>query len=111
MAHSKSTDFPERLQLAAELFKALAHPARLAILELLAARTSCVCGDIALELPLAQSTVSQHLAVLKEAGLVQGEVEPPRICYCLSPSGAQLVSQNALPVLDALARPATPDCC
>lgn len=111
MAISKASQFSERHQQAADLFKALAHPARLAILELLAARTSCVCGDIALELPLAQSTVSQHLAVLKSVGLIQGEVEPPRICYCLSPDGARLVSQLALPLLAALAAPPSTDCC
>jgi DNA-binding transcriptional ArsR family regulator len=67
----------------AELAKALAHPARIAILELIAQRDSCVCGEIVDELPLAQSTVSQHLKELKHAGLIKGEVEGPRVCYCL----------------------------
>ena len=69
----------------ARLAKAVGHPARVAILRLLAWRTSCVCGEIVEELPLAQSTVSQHLKVLKEAGLVQGEIDGPRVCYCIDP--------------------------
>ncbi|MEL7168863.1 MAG: metalloregulator ArsR/SmtB family transcription factor [Bacteroidota bacterium] len=63
--------------------KALGHPARIAILRALAARGTCVCGEIVEVLPLAQSTVSQHLKVLREAGLVQGTVDGPRTCYCL----------------------------
>jgi len=55
------------------------------ILRLLSARTSCVCGELVDELPLAQSTVSQHLKVLKEAGLIRGEISGPRSCYCLEP--------------------------
>lgn len=69
----------------AGLAKAVGHPARVAILRLLARKNACVCGEIVDELPLAQSTVSQHLKVLKEAGLIQGEVDGPRICYCVDP--------------------------
>ena len=69
----------------ATLAKALGHPARIAIVRLLCRRTSCICGDIVDELPLAQSTVSQHLKVLKEAGLVQGQIDGSRVCYCLNP--------------------------
>lgn len=65
----------------AVLAKAIGHPARVRILRLLVRRTSCMCGDIVDELPLAQSTVSQHLKILKEAGLIRGEVEGPRVCY------------------------------
>jgi ArsR family transcriptional regulator, arsenate/arsenite/antimonite-responsive transcriptional repressor len=67
------------------LAKALGHPARVRILRLLAEHGGCVCGDIVEEVGLAQSTVSQHLAVLKEAGLVRGDVAGPRVCYCLAP--------------------------
>ncbi len=70
----------------AGLCKAVGHPARVQILRLLARREDCVCGDIVDELPLAQSTVSQHLKVLKEAGLIRGEIDGPRTCYCLEPS-------------------------
>jgi ArsR family transcriptional regulator, arsenate/arsenite/antimonite-responsive transcriptional repressor len=68
----------------AELARALGHPARVKILRLLARRGQCACGDLVRELPLAQSTVSQHLKILREAGLVRGELEGPRVCYCLS---------------------------
>lgn len=64
------------------LTKALGHPARVRILRLLLARETCFCGEIVDELPLAQATVSQHLRVLREAGLIQGEIEGPRVCYC-----------------------------
>ncbi|MEQ9587260.1 MAG: metalloregulator ArsR/SmtB family transcription factor [Parvibaculaceae bacterium] len=63
---------------------ALAHPARVRIVRLLLNRTSCMCGEIVEEMPLAQSTVSQHLKILKETGLVQGEVDGPRVCYCIN---------------------------
>jgi ArsR family transcriptional regulator len=69
----------------ASFAKAVGHPARVQILRLLARREACVCGDIVDELPLAQSTVSQHLKVLKEAGLVRGDIDGPRVCYCLEP--------------------------
>ncbi|TVQ87928.1 MAG: ArsR family transcriptional regulator [Deltaproteobacteria bacterium] len=67
----------------AKLAKALGHPARVAILRLLLSRETCVCGEIVDELPLAQSTVSQHLKQLKQAGLIRGEVDGPRVCYCV----------------------------
>ncbi|MCK7477129.1 MAG: metalloregulator ArsR/SmtB family transcription factor [Candidatus Moduliflexus flocculans] len=67
----------------ASLAKALAHPARVQILRILAGRTSCVCGDIVSQMPLAQSTVSEHLRILKSAGLITGEVDGPRVCYCI----------------------------
>ncbi len=69
----------------ASLAKAIAHPARVRILRILVRETACVCGDIVDELPLAQSTVSQHLKVLKDAGLIRGEVDGPRVCYCIEP--------------------------
>ena len=64
---------------------AIAHPARVRIVRLLISRNTCVCGKIVDEMPLAQSTVSQHLKILKESGLVQGEVDGPRVCYCINP--------------------------
>jgi ArsR family transcriptional regulator len=78
-------DGPEADEELAKLAKALGHPARVQIFRMLARRTNCVCGDIVEELPLAQSTVSQHLKVLKEAGLIRGEIDGPRVCYCLEP--------------------------
>lgn len=73
---------PETDRQLAEVFKALAHPARLAILRQLLREDRCICGRIVEVLPLAQSTVSQHLKILKEAGLIRGEVEGPSTCYC-----------------------------
>jgi ArsR family transcriptional regulator len=70
----------------AELTKALGHPARMQILHLLIERNACVCGEIVDELPLAQSTVSQHLKVLKDAQLIRGEIDGPSICYCINPT-------------------------
>ena len=64
---------------------AIAHPARVRIVRLLISRNACVCGEIVDEMPLAQSTVSQHLKILKESGLVQGEVDGPKVCYCINP--------------------------
>jgi ArsR family transcriptional regulator len=65
--------------------KALAHPVRVRILRILLERHACLCGEIVAALPLSQATVSQHLKVLKQAGLVQGEIDGPRVCYCASP--------------------------
>ncbi len=65
--------------------KAIGHPARVQILRILVRRNACVCGDIVEELPLAQSTVSQHLKVLKDTGLIRGDVDGPRVCYCIEP--------------------------
>lgn len=70
----------------ATLAKALGHPARVAIVRHLTTSGECVCGAIVEKLPLAQATVSQHLKVLKDAGLIQGEVDGPRVCYCVNPA-------------------------
>ncbi len=75
-ADSSASDF-------AKLAWALAHPARVQIVRLLIGREACICGEIVDQLPLAQSTVSQHLKILKESGLIQGEVEGPKVCYCV----------------------------
>lgn len=69
----------------ATLAKAVGHPARVQILRILVRKNACVCGDIVEELPLAQSTVSQHLKILKDAGLIRGEVDGPRVDYCVEP--------------------------
>ncbi|MCA9619482.1 MAG: winged helix-turn-helix transcriptional regulator [Myxococcales bacterium] len=85
------TDEREANDTLARLAKALGHPARVAILRLLMRRASCVCGEIVDELPLAQSTVSQHLKQLKEAGLIRGEIDGPRVCYCVEPGMVALL--------------------
>ena len=71
----------------ADRLKALGHSARLEILRVLAARGTCVCGEVVEVMPLAQATVSQHLKVLKEAGLIRGRIDRKNSCYCLDPRG------------------------
>jgi DNA-binding transcriptional ArsR family regulator len=83
MGRSKTASFGSRENRIADIAKALAHPARVAILEYLAGRSSCMCGSIVEIVPLSQATVSQHLAELKRVGLIKGETEGPRTCYCI----------------------------
>ena len=111
MAVTKTTRFSEIHQATAEVLKAMAHPARLAILELLAERQSCICGDITEELPLAQSTVSQHLKALKEAGLIKGEIDGVRVCYCLNEQGIKQLEELALPFIQTLNSLTNKNCC
>jgi ArsR family transcriptional regulator len=81
----RAVEGPEADEQLAELAKAIGHPARIQILRLLVRKDACICGEIVEELPLAQSTVSQHLKVLKDAGLIRGDVDGPRVCYCVEP--------------------------
>lgn len=83
MALARKEEFPDKDLQLADWCKALGHPARVAILKTLASKKQCICGDLVLDLPLAQSTVSQHLKALKEAGLIEGEVDGPRSRYCI----------------------------
>lgn len=83
MGATKTDRFTDKQNETAALAKALAHPARVAIIEHLLKRGACICGDIVDELPLAQPTISQHLKELKTAGLIKGNVEGTSICYCI----------------------------
>jgi DNA-binding transcriptional ArsR family regulator len=83
MGITKAKQFTEKQNRKAELYKALGHPARIAIIEFLINQNSCVCGDIVDELPLSQSTISQHLAALKNAGIIKGDIEGVKTCYCI----------------------------
>lgn len=83
MGKSKSNLFSKRQNELADMAKALGHPARIAILEFLLNKGACVCGDIVDELPLSQSTISQHLKAMKKAGIVVGEIEGANRCYCV----------------------------
>lgn len=85
MAHKPTTSFQEQERQLARFAKALGHPARIAILKQLSSMNCCFCGDIVEELPLAQATVSQHLKELKDSGLIQGTIEPPKVRYCIDP--------------------------
>ena len=84
MGATKTDQFSKRENDMAQLFKALAHPARIAIVEYLLSVDTCICGDIVDHLPLAQPTVSQHLKELKQAEIIQGSVEGTAICYCIN---------------------------
>ena len=77
----------------ARFAKAMGHPARIAILQFIARQEKCYFGDINEELPIAKATVSQHLKELKEAGLIQGEVEPPKVKYCINRDNWQLAKE------------------
>ena len=83
MGATKSEEFTLKDNRIANYAKALAHPARIAILKLLIQKKACICGDIVEELPLSQSTVSQHLKELKQAGLIKGDIEGAKVCYCI----------------------------
>ncbi|MFN7312430.1 MAG: ArsR/SmtB family transcription factor [Bacteroidota bacterium] len=83
MGATKTDYFTEKQNQTANLLKALAHPARIAIVEYLLKVNSCICGDIVNETQLAQPTISQHLKELKNAGIIKGNVEGNSICYCL----------------------------
>ena len=108
MGATKSAKFTAEQNRIAELAKAFAHPARIAILQHLLKAQSCVCGDIVEAVPLSQSTVSQHLKELKKAGVIQGNVEPPKVCYCIDP---KVWKEMEAVFADFLARFKGNDCC
>jgi DNA-binding transcriptional ArsR family regulator len=83
MGLTKTEEFTKTQNDLAGITKALGHPARIAIIQFLIKTKACVCGDIVDELPLSQSTVSQHLKELKKAGLIKGDIEGPSVCYCI----------------------------
>lgn len=89
MGASKTEFFTDGQNRLAALAKALGHPARVAILQFLASSGTCFCGDIVKELPLSQSTVSQHLKALKAVGLIQGNIDKTSTCYCIDPKTMQ----------------------
>lgn len=84
MGVTKTEGFTVEQNRRASVFKALGHPARIAIIEVLLRRQSCICNELVEELPLAQPTVSQHLRELKEIGIIKGEIEGTSICYCIN---------------------------
>lgn len=84
MGAAKTEEFTILDNKIAQYAKALSHPARVAILQLLIKKQACICGDIVHEIPLSQSTVSQHLKELKEAGLIKGDIEGKKVCYCIN---------------------------
>ncbi len=100
MGVTKAEEFSVKDNRVARYAKALSHPARIAILKLLLKKQACICGDIVEELPLSQSTVSQHLKELKEAGLIKGEIEGVRICYCIDENEWKQAQQSLADLFD-----------
>jgi ArsR family transcriptional regulator len=111
MPTATKPSFTQRQERLAKGLKALAHPARLAIVQILAEREECICGEIVDDLPLAQSTISQHLKALKEAGLVKGTIDGPRTCYCLAPKAVTALQEKAVGFFDELDPSAPSECC
>ncbi|AHJ96832.1 ArsR/SmtB family transcription factor [Hymenobacter swuensis] len=94
MTYAKLSEFTAEQQQLARMAKALAHPARVAIIQLLASKTTCISGDIAAELPLSRTTVSQHLQELKALDLIRGDIDGLTVCYCLNTELWQQVQQQ-----------------
>ncbi|MBA3673516.1 MAG: winged helix-turn-helix transcriptional regulator [Chitinophagaceae bacterium] len=101
MGATKSLEFTIKDNKLAKYAKALAHPARIAILQLLAKKQTCMCGDIVDEIPLSQSTVSQHLKELKDAGLIKGDIEGAKICYCIDEKEWKVAQHNLNKLFDS----------
>ena len=110
MGASKIINYSEAELQIAKFAKALSHPARVAILQLLIQKQSCICGDIVDELPIAQSTVSQHLKELKQAGLIKGNIDGASICYCVDTDVLQKANDILNKVLGASIQTQT-TCC
>ncbi|MDX2195690.1 MAG: metalloregulator ArsR/SmtB family transcription factor [Cytophagales bacterium] len=94
MGITKSLSFSNVLNHRAKYYKALGHPARLAIIDLLIQKHSCICNDLVDELPLSQSTVSQHLRELKDAGIIKGDIEGQKVCYCINTEVWQQIQED-----------------
>src|SRR6478752_8572141 len=101
MGLTKTEDFKKTHLDLASVSKALGHPARIAILQFLVKSKSCICGDIVDELPLSQSTVSQHLKELKNAGLIKGNIDGPSVCYCIDEKEWRLAQETINQLFDS----------
>ena len=110
MGTTKTEEFSIKENKIANYAKAFGHPARVAILKLLIEKQNCVCGDIVHELPLSQSTVSQHLKELKEAGLIKGSIDGAKVCYCIDEK-EWAKAKKSLNELFELYVKANGDCC
>lgn len=94
MGTTKTEIFTDEQNRLALLLKAVAHPARIAILQYIIAANACICGDLVEELGLAQATISQHLKELKNAGIIQGTIEGVKVCYCIEPKTWKLLQSQ-----------------
>jgi len=110
MGATKSDVFSLADNRLAKYAKALSHPARVAILKLLIQKQACICGDIVEELPLSQSTVSQHLKELKEAGLIKGDIDGVKVCYCIDETEWE-IAKNLLSEIFSSFHLSTNKCC
>jgi ArsR family transcriptional regulator, arsenate/arsenite/antimonite-responsive transcriptional repressor len=111
MAFNKKEEFSAKEQSLAAFAKAISHPARIAILNVLAKKNECICGEIVEILPLAQSTVSQHLKELKTAGLIDGSIDGPRSCYCINWKAFEKFNQEFNSLFDTLKIKNEKACC
>jgi predicted transcriptional regulator len=109
MGTTKTEIFTVEQNRLAKMLKALAHPARIAILQNLIKVNACICGDLVNELGLAQATISQHLKELKDAGLIQGTIEGASVCYCIDPKVWKLLENQLSTFLADYKGPA--NCC
>ena len=109
MGATKSEEFTLKDNRIANYAKALAHPARVAILNLLIKKQACICGDIVDELPLSQSTVSQHLKELKQAGLIKGDIDGATVCYCIDEKAWKIAKERLNQLFDSYK--GTNQCC
>ena len=107
MGATKSFEFTAKDNRLAKYAKALAHPARIAILQLLTKKQTCICGDIVDEIPLSQSTVSQHLKELKDAALIKGDIEGAKVCYCIDEKEWKAAKESLNKLFDSF----TGNCC
>jgi predicted transcriptional regulator len=109
MGITKTEIFTDEQNRLAVLLKAIAHPARIAILQHIITANACICGDLVDELGLAQATISQHLRELKNAGLIQGTIEGVSVCYCIEPKAWALLQQQLDGFFNLYTQPKT--CC
>ncbi|MEO7833831.1 MAG: metalloregulator ArsR/SmtB family transcription factor [Ginsengibacter sp.] len=109
MGAKKTEEFTLKDNRIANYANALSHPARIAILRLLIQKQSCICGDIVNELPLSQSTVSQHLKELKKAGLIKGDIDGATVCYCIDEKEWSVAKERINQLLDSYTK--TDRCC
>ena len=103
MGAGKHEEFSVKHNRISQYAKALSHPARIAILNLLIKKNACICGDIVDELPLSQSTVSQHLKELKHAGLIKGDIDGAKVCYCIDERQWKVAQQSLNKLFDSYA--------
>ena len=108
MGITKTEVFNDHQNRIAKYAKAFAHPARVAIIEYLVKTRACICGELVDELPLAQSTISQHLKELKNIGIIKGEIEGPRINYCINEKAWEEVKNLLKNMMDSFN---SKDCC